>query len=152
MGGSALGVALALFCGVLSGGAYCCVRALLRKGETELWVVLAFPLVSAPVGVMDALKHILGEGLETSLLCWILALGVFTQGGADLSCTWAAVVASGHWHTHHVSGECHQRRARRAHGGRGARVERLGRWGYHLCFTPARRGGPSANQEDDMIC
>lgn len=79
--GSVYGVALALFAGVLSGGAYCCVRALLQKGESELWVVLAFPLVSAPVGVMDALKHILGEGLETSLLCWILALGVCTQGG-----------------------------------------------------------------------
>jgi len=79
--GSALGVALALFAGVLSGAAYCCVRALLRKDETELWVVLAFPMVSAPVGVMDALKHISGDGLDISLLLWFLALGVFTQGG-----------------------------------------------------------------------
>mmetsp|Transcript_77235 Transcript_77235/g.174719 ORF Transcript_77235/g.174719 Transcript_77235/m.174719 type:complete len:300 (+) Transcript_77235:80-979(+) len=77
--GSALGVSLALFAGVLTGAAYCCVRALARAGELELWIVLAFPLVSGPIGVPDTWRGITTRGMSPSLALWLLLMGIVTQ-------------------------------------------------------------------------
>lgn len=79
--GSTAGVVLGLFAGVLSGAAYCCVRALGRSGESELWTVLAFPLVSAPIGMADAWYGITVRGIDMPLGLMLLALGLATQGG-----------------------------------------------------------------------
>lgn len=85
--GSSGGVALALLAGALSGLAYCCVRALGRAGggaggggEAEAWALLAFPLVSVPLGAPAAWAGA-AHGAERAPWGWLLALGVSTHLG-----------------------------------------------------------------------
>jgi len=68
-----------LSCGLLSGTAYTMVRALNRRGEDPLRIVLSFPLVSLPLSLMvGAGAFVMPHGSEW---LWILALGVTTQAG-----------------------------------------------------------------------
>jgi len=84
-----LGTALALLAGVLSGAAYCCVRALGRSEEAELWTLLSLPLVSLPfcarAALLPAPSAAAGGGQAADrgaeLWLWFLALGLATQGG-----------------------------------------------------------------------
>lgn len=78
---SFLGVALALLAGVLSGAAYCCVRALGKGGETEIWMLLSLPLVSVPCCTYSALMSTTAAARSPEVWAWLAALGLATQGG-----------------------------------------------------------------------
>ncbi|CAE8583603.1 unnamed protein product [Polarella glacialis] len=77
--GSLVGAGLALFAGCLSGAAYCCVRALGRGGEAELWTLLALPLVSVPFCMHAAWER--DKLFDGSLSHWFLLLGICTHAG-----------------------------------------------------------------------
>eukprot|EP00927_Polykrikos_kofoidii_P074685 TRINITY_DN70707_c0_g1_i1.p1 TRINITY_DN70707_c0_g1~~TRINITY_DN70707_c0_g1_i1.p1 ORF type:complete len:319 (-),score=25.69 TRINITY_DN70707_c0_g1_i1:118-951(-) len=79
--GNLLGVLLALVAGVLSGAAYVCVRALTCAGESQFWILLAFPLVSIPFCALDAWRGVMHQGVDARLAAQFLALGIATQGG-----------------------------------------------------------------------
>jgi len=80
--GNPLGVALALLAGVLSGAAYCCVRAVDQTSESDkLWLLLSFPLVTVPFVLSDALAGFAQRGLDVEILVMFLALGIATQVG-----------------------------------------------------------------------
>eukprot|EP00933_Yihiella_yeosuensis_P019387 TRINITY_DN15733_c0_g2_i1.p1 TRINITY_DN15733_c0_g2~~TRINITY_DN15733_c0_g2_i1.p1 ORF type:complete len:330 (-),score=38.58 TRINITY_DN15733_c0_g2_i1:92-946(-) len=85
MSGNLLGSALALFAGTLSGAAYCCVRAIGRSGEAELWSLLALPLVSVPCCLPTILKQNAGSRTfltsDWKMQALFLSLGLCTQGG-----------------------------------------------------------------------
>ena len=75
--------ALCAICsGILSGSAYCTVRALAMAGEPQHWTLLAFPVVSLfaiCVGGQINIAELERFDVETWGL--LLLLGVFTQGG-----------------------------------------------------------------------
>lgn len=83
--GSLVGSSLGAVAGVLTGAAYCCVRALGRADEAELWRMLSFPLVSiafcARAVLAEGGAEAAGEarGLKTWLM--FLAMGLVTQAG-----------------------------------------------------------------------
>lgn len=75
------GVMLGVGAGVVTGMAYCCVRALTKADESPFWVLLALPTVSllcsAPVGLRAAL-HVKDRGADVWLM--FIAMGVIDQG------------------------------------------------------------------------
>mmetsp|Transcript_60193 Transcript_60193/g.167959 ORF Transcript_60193/g.167959 Transcript_60193/m.167959 type:complete len:306 (-) Transcript_60193:203-1120(-) len=76
-----VGVALGVFAGALSGAAYVCVRALNRAGESEFWVLMAFPLVSLPFCARDAWLGVAERGIDRGLAAQFFAVGLAAQGG-----------------------------------------------------------------------
>eukprot|EP00928_Gymnodinium_smaydae_P044999 TRINITY_DN30038_c0_g1_i1.p1 TRINITY_DN30038_c0_g1~~TRINITY_DN30038_c0_g1_i1.p1 ORF type:complete len:280 (-),score=20.58 TRINITY_DN30038_c0_g1_i1:137-976(-) len=65
--------------GVLSGSAYCCVRALNVAGEQKHFILLSFPLFSIPFSMGDAVSGF--DKLSGSTIVLLLGLGVLSQGG-----------------------------------------------------------------------
>lgn len=77
------GVAFGLACSMLSASAYTTVRLMNREGEHPMMIVLCFPLISVPLA--GALAFAPGGGGFVMPVgwdwCWLLVLGVATQGG-----------------------------------------------------------------------
>lgn len=79
---STFGVFFAVVAGVLSGAAYCCVRALARSGESDLWMLLGFPLLTLVCSSVSGLKAgIQITSLDSGQWALALALGLLAHGG-----------------------------------------------------------------------
>jgi len=79
--GDVEGVVLALLAGVLTGGAYLCVRALARSGESEHWMLLSLPSVSLCCTFHHVLSSASGNDDRPELRVWFLVLALSAQGG-----------------------------------------------------------------------